>query len=239
MVVNALRPWISSLDIDKGARWASELSNVLSTCKAGIICLTPASMKSAWLLFETGALSKTVENTYACTLLFDLEPAQVEWPLAQFQHTKPNREDMFKLVTTLNKALGKDSLPDPQLEKSFEKWWPDLEERLRNLPEEKAAAPIKRSVEDMIAELLEMTRNVERQQNWLLRQQLHGKSVAVRLADLIHKDCVLPIDADWTTSYQIVGDILGSPLTDKPADTKQDQGGNEEVKANDHTVRKA
>jgi hypothetical protein len=63
LVVNALKPWLSSADIDKGARWGKEIAEHLQTAKAGIICLTPSNTRSDWLLFEAGALSKTVDNT--------------------------------------------------------------------------------------------------------------------------------------------------------------------------------
>src|SRR6266849_2805275 len=80
-VVNAFRPWLSAADIDKGARWNAEVSAKLATVKAGIFCLTPDNLSSQWLLFEAGALSKTLEKTFVCTLLVGLEPSDVEGPL--------------------------------------------------------------------------------------------------------------------------------------------------------------
>jgi hypothetical protein len=59
MIVNAFSPWLSSADIDKGARWNSDLAAALATSKAGIICLTPNNLTAPYVLFESGALSKT------------------------------------------------------------------------------------------------------------------------------------------------------------------------------------
>src|ERR1039457_7341444 len=65
-VIQAVRPWISSTDIDKGSRWASEIASQLQECSIGIICVTPENRESSWLLFESGALSKSI-GTYVCT----------------------------------------------------------------------------------------------------------------------------------------------------------------------------
>ena len=87
-IVNAFNPWLSSADIDKGARWSSEIASRLAQTKAGIICLTPSNLSEPWILFEAGALSKTLESTFVCPLLIDLEKSDVSGPLAQFQATK-------------------------------------------------------------------------------------------------------------------------------------------------------
>ena len=56
-VINALRPWMSSEDIDKGQRWGLRLSEQLENTKVGIICLTRENLKAPWILFEAGALT--------------------------------------------------------------------------------------------------------------------------------------------------------------------------------------
>ena len=62
-------PFMSETDIDKGTRWATEVSAQLEAAKVGIICLTPGNLFKPWLLFESGALSKTLSSTYVCTYL--------------------------------------------------------------------------------------------------------------------------------------------------------------------------
>src|ERR1051325_1570911 len=79
MVVNALHPFLSA-NIDKGTRWGVEIAERLQAAKAGIICLTQGNLHHDWILFEAGALSKTVENTFVCTFLIDLDPSDVEFP---------------------------------------------------------------------------------------------------------------------------------------------------------------
>ena len=71
-VIQGLQPWLSSNDIDKGARWATDIASHLEESRVGIICLTPENIDSAWILFEAGALSKTVNQTFVCPYLVDL-----------------------------------------------------------------------------------------------------------------------------------------------------------------------
>jgi TIR domain len=161
--VNAFKPWLSSADIDKGARWSPEIAAKLATAKAGIICLTPSNLTAPWILFEAGALSKTVERTQVCTLLIGLEPSDVTDPLAQFQATRATEDDLLGLVKNLNKALGEESLPEPQLEKAFKKWWPDLEKELNALPAEAPTASRRRPDRELLEELLDLARTANSQ----------------------------------------------------------------------------
>ncbi len=161
-VVNAFRPWLSAADIDKGARWNAEVSAKLATVKAGIFCLTPDNLSSQWLLFEAGALAKTLEKTFVCTLLVGLEPSDVEGPLSQFQATRATRGDVLKLVRNLNKALGEEALKDALVDEVFEVWWPKLKEDLDNLPREAEARRPKREDRDLLEEILNLVRSQSR-----------------------------------------------------------------------------
>jgi hypothetical protein len=61
-VIQAIEPWVSAEDIEKGSRWSTKIAEELQATKAGIICVTADNQNSAWLLFEADALSKTVEK---------------------------------------------------------------------------------------------------------------------------------------------------------------------------------
>src|SRR5947209_17570002 len=105
-VIQALEPWMSADDIERGTRWRSGLASELEQSSVGIICLTQENLDSTWIHFEAGALSKQQQNTYVCTLLCDVEPTDVREPLAQFQHTRANKDDLRKLIFTINNTLG-------------------------------------------------------------------------------------------------------------------------------------
>lgn len=162
MVINAIEPWLSSADIDKGSRWAAELSARLEISKAGIVCMTPSNLHAEWILFEAGALSKTIKNTFVCPLLIDLKPTDVKGPLAQFQAVRAtDKKEVWGLVQTLNNAQEK-SLPEKHLESAFEMWWPKLKSQLSTLPEDGALMGPQRTDHDLLEEILELVRSQSR-----------------------------------------------------------------------------
>jgi len=185
MIVNAFNPWLSAADIDKGARWSADLASALATAKAGIICLTPNNLAAPYILFESGALSKTVEKSFVCTLLIGMEPSDVSGPLAQFQATKPTKDDLLQLLKTLNKALGAAALKDAQIHATFDLVWPKLEEKLSSLPPDGPAGRPHRSERELLEELLNWVRSTSDGEAALLAQLMeHLDRIAERLAGI-------------------------------------------------------
>lgn len=162
-VIHALEPWISGDDIDMGTRWRSGIANELEQSSVGIICLTRENLNSTWIHFEAGALSKQQQNTYVCTVLLGLEPTDVRDPLAQFQHTRATKDDLRKLLSTINKTLGESKRAESQLNESFEVWWPKLEKRLSDVPasDDESSAPVRKDRE-ILDEILEIVRALRR-----------------------------------------------------------------------------
>ncbi len=157
-IVNAFKPWLSSADIDKGARWSTDIAVRLQAARAGIICLTPSNLSAPWILFEAGALSKTLENTFVCPLLVDLEPRDVTGPLSQFQATRANKDEMLQLLKTLNSGLREAALAEAHVDEAFEVWWPRLEAELRKLPADGPAQRTKRTDRELLEELVDSVR---------------------------------------------------------------------------------
>lgn len=188
-IINAVKPWLASADIDKGARWGSDIATRLESSRAGIICLTPSNLHSDWILFEAGALSKSLQNAFVCPLLIDLDPADLKGPLAQFQATRAMKEDILKLLRTLNVALGDSALPEVHIEEAFEVWWPKLDAQLKNLPSEEGATKPYRSERDLLEEILALARNQTRSPN----QPVVGRNVRLvrRVREKVMHDEVL------------------------------------------------
>ena len=115
-----VKPYFSPEDIEKGAKWGSEIAVELQTSNIGIICLTRDNTEKPWILFEAGALSKSLEKSHVCTLLFDIDPADVKGPLTSFQATRFNKGDFKRLFTTINSAAGESRLDQPVLDNVFE-----------------------------------------------------------------------------------------------------------------------
>ena len=163
-VIQAVKPWIST-STSKGARWDSEISNSLREAKAGIICLTNDNLVAPWLLFEAGAIAKTADpNVY--TFLLDLEPQDVQPPLGSFQHTQFNKDDIYKLIKTINTAVaanGGNAVEDKALLELYDDTWPKFEEALNKAKECKTEIKTaKRSLEELVPEIQDIVRHIDR-----------------------------------------------------------------------------
>jgi len=162
-VLQAVQPLISS-DIEKGTRWFEELSSNLEDSKIAIICLTNDNLDSKWIHFEAGAISKT-SDAQACTFLYNVKPANVKSPLSQFQHTKYEKDDFLKLIKTINTRIEESagtSLKEKNLEGVFEKFWPDLKEKLDDVPESEETSGTGRSDRELLEETLQIVRSLNR-----------------------------------------------------------------------------
>lgn len=159
-VIQATRPWISSRDLDRGSLWFGEINDQLKDTTVGIICLTLENKNRPWILFEAGALAKGLSTSRVCTFLIDLEPKDIEDPLAQFNHTFPNRESILSLVKTLNSTLSTNALDVRVLDQVFDTYWPQFEEKFKGILKNTEAAPPSkpRPKEDVLGEILENTR---------------------------------------------------------------------------------
>lgn len=164
-VLQAVDPWVSSEDIDKGARWNLEIALLLDETDFGIVCLTAESQSSAWLNFESGALAKRLAAGRVATFLLGLKSVDVTGPLAQFQHTAPTESDMIKLIRALNK-FSQVPISDGLVVESVATWWPSLNaqisQALASGPAEDAGPP-ERSDRQLLEELLESVREIRRE----------------------------------------------------------------------------
>lgn len=179
-VIQAVRPWISTRDIDRGAIWFSEIGNQLNDAVVGIVCLTQDNKDKPWILFEAGALAKGLTTSRVCTFLIDLEPKDIRDPLAQFNHTLPNRDGLFALVCTLNSALGSAALSSKTLDGVFDTYWPQFEQKfLLIFKETESPGPVKpREQDDVLSEILENTRSMNSRIRKLEAEVGAGKSSA-------------------------------------------------------------
>jgi len=138
-VIQIAEPYVSAEDIDKGSRWASDISKELDDSSFGIICLTKNNMNAPWINFEAGALSKKVDKSKVSPFLFNIKPSEVTGPILQFQHTNSNdKDDVLRLMQSINKQAA--FLSPERLEVAFEHWWPTLNESLSKIEVVEAVA---------------------------------------------------------------------------------------------------
>jgi len=168
-VIQAVKPFYSP-EIEKGAKWSNEVDDALEGTRFGIICLTPDNLKSPWIHYEAGALSKT-KDALIWTFLHGLTPGDVPPPLGKFQHTVAEKGDVLLLLKAVNSRLadvGGEPLQERLLEENFELFWPRLEEKISGA----AAQPVtlqqqghEEAVRDeraILHEILELVRSQER-----------------------------------------------------------------------------
>lgn len=111
----------SHTGIDKGTRSLNEIATSLGEAGGGIICLTSENLTKPWILFEAGALSRQPGDR-VWTVLLDVDNAQVEPPLGQFQHTSVDKDDLYRLFVSMNAASGQPRR-DHDLRFMFEAAW--------------------------------------------------------------------------------------------------------------------
>lgn len=167
LVIQAVRPFLSSEDIGKGSRWGVDLQARLAKARFGVLCMTPENLNEPWIHFESGALSKSLETGRTSALLLEIKFSDLTAPLQQFQHTLATKKDIFKLIRDINAAMPENPLEPKVLESSFEAHWSNFEmviERARKeLVVKSVTAPAVREPSEMFDEILSVVRDVQRE----------------------------------------------------------------------------
>ena len=159
-VLQFVKPYFTPSDIEKGAKWASDIAGELESSDIGIICLTKDNLTKPWILFEAGALSKNLDTSKVCTLLFGIESTDLKGPLTTFQTTRFEKTDFKKLVKSINNSGGDAKLEDAVLDEVFEMWWTKLESSVAKIlkSHKDPDHSENRSERDMLEEILELSR---------------------------------------------------------------------------------
>jgi hypothetical protein len=161
-VLQTVKPYFTPNDIDKGNRWSSDIANELDNSAVGVFCITRENLNSPWIMFEAGAISKKVDSSLVCPILFGLGNADITGPLTQFQTTLFTESDMYSLVSTINKANTDNVLADKVLRNAFDAFWPKLDARIVELLADKAPGKEghARDEREILEEILGLSRNI-------------------------------------------------------------------------------
>lgn len=195
-VLQAVKPWLSTKDIDKGSIWFSKVTSELSNAQNGIVCLTKDNLNNPWILFESGALAKGLTSNRVYTFLIDLSPNDIKDPLAQFNHTLANKQGVYELLSTINNGLESQSLKEDILKMVFETNWPQFESDFKKILHNTSSTEVilKRSNEDLLNEILTSVRVIDKR----LRQVEPPLSYTARYAGSSFNDFIIipstPID---------------------------------------------
>jgi len=234
-VLQGVQTWISTDDIQKGSIWFADIGEQLSQTKIGVLCLTPDNITAPWVLFEAGALCQGLGTPPVCPLLVNLSHTELKPPLSQFNGTLPQKDDMLKLVRTINQAATASPLDEQRLVKAFGTWWGAFESDYKLLvgKHQPKKAVAKRSQEDVLAEILEVTRSV---QSLLQRNQpANNPRVVLKLPDDQSRTGTLPTwdklmgvyfpsdESEETKLDRIVARRIGEILLKGRLDPEQNQ----------------
>lgn len=156
LILQYAKPWVSDKDISAGDRWAQAIAGELENSNFGILCITPENINSQWILFEAGALSKSMLDSKVIPLLFDLELSDLSGPLSQFQASKVDEQGMLEVARAINSCSENKAL-DTAIEALVPALWPRLEDELNNIPEkqvsEKHMRPQTEILEDLVSQV--------------------------------------------------------------------------------------
>lgn len=164
-VIQVVKPHYSSDDIEKGSRGNRIMGKELEEAEVGVLCLTRENLEAPWIMFEAGALSKRLDKSRVCPILFDgLGTTDLKGPLVNFQAANFNKEGMRKVVGMMNSQLGDNKLEEKVLDVVFGKFWPDIEEKVKGVLSTRDKAPRRelRNDRELLEEILTLSRSIER-----------------------------------------------------------------------------
>jgi hypothetical protein len=135
-VLQSVKPYFTPSDIEKGSRWSADIAKELEQSKIGIFIFTKENLDSQWMIFEAGAISKSLDASKVCPILFGIDNSDFKGPLTQFQTSQFSKVDIRKLLRTINNNLGEQKLDDKVLDEVFDMWYPRLETKILKILED-------------------------------------------------------------------------------------------------------
>lgn len=159
LVLHFVEPWLSDADIEAGDRWADAVASELEASNFGIICVTRESVTAPWLLFEAGALAKSLAGSVV-PLLLDIDFGEVTGPLAQFQAKKVEKAGVFEVVRAINSGAPV-PVSDARLTALFGALWPEFEKLVNAIPAGQAPPTTIRPQGEILDELVGAVRALD------------------------------------------------------------------------------
>lgn len=160
LVLHYVDPWLSEADIAAGERWAESVAKELEASNFGIICVTRENAGSPWVLFEAGALAKSLQGSRVIPLLLDLEFRDVTGPLAQFQAKKLEKSGLNEVINSINQVANQE-VPEARAIQLFEALWPEFEKKIASIPQQPSPAKHSRPQHEILEELVASVRSLD------------------------------------------------------------------------------
>jgi hypothetical protein len=160
LVLHYVDPWLSEADIAAGERWAESVAKELEASNFGIICVTRENAGSPWVLFEAGALAKSLQGSKVIPLLLDLEFRDITGPLAQFQAKKVEVSGIGEVIHSINQTANHE-VPEGRAKQLFDALWPEFEKKVSSIPQQATPAKHTRSQHEVLEELVASVRSLD------------------------------------------------------------------------------
>lgn len=158
-----------------GERSFSNIQQNLEESSFGLIFVTPENIDSPWINFEAGALSKKMDAKVV-PILYESNLLMLDkGPLKQFQSAKDlSKKNIYDLIKSINNSKESHKIKEDRLETIFEKWWPDLEQKVNNIPDVSKDKSSKKepSSDELIKEIYN---KVSKQDEFIKRQSNFNK----------------------------------------------------------------
>jgi len=167
-VVQSVECFTSTEDIRAGQRWNNEINTWLNDADFGVLCVTQENATAPWLNFEAGALAKKIkDDARVVPVTLNFSPAALDEPLKQFNGVQADKAGILKLVTSIAES-AKATIDVP---KAFERWWPDLDAKIREIPaaEDDVAAPSLPEVPEMFSDIMASLRGLTNDMHYVSR----------------------------------------------------------------------
>jgi hypothetical protein len=200
-VIQSVKPYFTPTDIEKGSRWNTEIAKELEASKFGIFIYTKENIDSQWMMFEAGAISKTLDSTKVCPILFGLDNSDFKGPLTQFQTSQFSKQDIRKLLRAINNNLSEQKLEDKVLEEVFEMWYPKLESKIKKIQDENNVVTTSiRNDREILEEVLALVRLTAKNTSTSRNLKGNRNYDSARLECLVNKfigSTIMIFELDW------------------------------------------
>lgn len=160
LVLHYVDPWMSEADIAAGSRWNLSVAKELEVSNFGIVCVTRENLTAPWVLFEAGALAKSLNESRVVPLLLDLDFKDISGPLAQFQAKKVDQSGLTDVIQSINDAANQ-AVPADRASQLFSALWKSLEDKVAAIPKPVGPAKASRPINEVIEELVSTVRALE------------------------------------------------------------------------------
>ncbi|MFI1854789.1 toll/interleukin-1 receptor domain-containing protein [Streptomyces sp. NPDC020480] len=156
----SIQPFVSSRDILKGQRGLDRIATQLQDCSFGIVCITRSNQNAPWINFESGALSRELDESTLVPFLLDMPIKDLSGPVSQFQAvSSENENDIWEMTKTIN-AKCDPVVHQERLRVMFDRFLADLTGKLGEIRAGSNAEHIPaRETSDILNELVTLIRD--------------------------------------------------------------------------------